>query len=59
MGTYEGIHSGVPMIITPIYGDQFINARAVAERQAGVYLPFDDLVDTNVQQAFQRILTPE
>lgn len=58
MGTYESIHCGVPLMVTPIYGDQFINARAVAERDVGVYLPYTSLVEETIFQAIQYALAP-
>jgi glucuronosyltransferase len=59
MGLSEGAYCGVPAVITPIYGDQFLNAAAYVNRGAGVILDYKSINSTEkVLQAIQLALSP-
>jgi glucuronosyltransferase len=45
LGVLEAVHCGVPIIVTPLYRDQFINAAAVEQQGIGVILPFEDITE--------------
>ncbi|KAH8273650.1 hypothetical protein KR018_006193 [Drosophila ironensis] len=55
LGTTESVHCGKPMLVTPIYGDQFLNAFAVENRGMGLKLDYEDITVNNLQQALERL----
>lgn len=58
LGTTEAAHHGVPMIATPIYGDQFINAAAIESRGMGRILNYEDLNEEHITQTLNEVLKP-
>lgn len=46
------------MVATPIYGDQFLNAAALENREMGVVLHYTDITEGNVYNALQKVLNP-
>ncbi|KAH8282268.1 hypothetical protein KR054_006503 [Drosophila jambulina] len=56
LGTTEAVHCGVPMLITPFYGDQFLNAGAVEQRRFGVVLDFSDFDTEHITEGLRIIL---
>ncbi|XP_055551136.1 UDP-glycosyltransferase UGT5-like [Wyeomyia smithii] len=52
LGVSEAVHCQVPVVTTPIYGDQFLNAAALVNRGMGVMMHYH-LIDT--EYVFQRI----
>jgi glucuronosyltransferase len=59
MGLSEGAYCGVPAVITPIYGDQFLNAAAYVHRGAGVVLEYASINSTEVVlEAIRTALRP-
>lgn len=56
MGTSEAAYCGVPTVVTPIYGDQFLNANAMKHREMGVVLKFDDINENSVFRALRTVL---
>jgi len=58
MGTTEAVYCQTPAIITPIYGDQYLNGAAIASRQMGIVLNYDQLTADNIYAAIQRIMDP-
>jgi len=59
LGTSEATYYGVPIIATPIFGDQFLNSLTLAERGMGITLLFDDLTEENIYNSIMQILQPE
>jgi glucuronosyltransferase len=59
LGVLEAVHCGVPMVVTPLYRDQFINAAAVEEREIGVILPYENLNTEQTFEALQRAISLE
>ena len=55
----ESIHFGVPMIVLPLFWDQYDNAQRVAERGFGVRLPTYDFEDGQLHQAIDALLAAE
>uniref|UniRef100_A0A182JNW2 UDP-glucuronosyltransferase n=1 Tax=Anopheles christyi TaxID=43041 RepID=A0A182JNW2_9DIPT len=41
LGVSEAVHCGVPVVVMPIYGDQFLNAAALVNRGAGVRMDYE------------------
>lgn len=59
MGTTESVHCGVPMVVTPIYGDQFLNAAALVHRKIAVLLRYEDITVESVTSSIKELLKPE
>ncbi|XP_017152637.1 UDP-glucuronosyltransferase [Drosophila miranda] len=55
LGTTESVHCGKPMLVTPIYGDQFLNAFSVQNRGMGLKLDYEDIRVTRVTQALNEL----
>lgn len=47
------------MVITPNYGDQFLNGAAAEQREIGVVLPLQDITQESVIRAFDIVLQPK
>lgn len=58
MGTSEGVYCQKPTIVTPIYGDQFLNGAALEHRGMGIVLHYNQLTEGSIVDAVQRILNP-
>uniref|UniRef100_A0A182NXB2 UDP-glucuronosyltransferase n=1 Tax=Anopheles dirus TaxID=7168 RepID=A0A182NXB2_9DIPT len=43
LGVSEAVHCGVPVVLIPIYGDQFLNTAALENRGAGVHMAYESL----------------
>ncbi|KAH8391805.1 hypothetical protein KR215_004550, partial [Drosophila sulfurigaster] len=56
LGTTEAVYCGVPMVVTPFYGDQFLNAGAVEQRHFGVIVSFKEFDEPHLSQALNTIL---
>ncbi|XP_033249072.1 UDP-glucuronosyltransferase 1-3 [Drosophila miranda] len=56
LGTTEAGHCGVPMLVTPFYGDQFLNAGTLAQRGFGVIVDFGDFDEHHITRGLQTIL---
>lgn len=55
-GTVETVYCGKPAIITPFYGDQYINAAALEKRGIGVILPFPEISAEKIVDAVNSAL---
>lgn len=58
LGSSEAAYCGVPAVVTPMYGDQFMNAAAIVHRGMGVLLPFPHMTTENIVKALKRTLEP-
>lgn len=58
MGSTEAAHCGVPVVVTPMYGDQFLNAAALAARGMGHIVHYEELSAKNVADAIRFALEP-
>lgn len=56
LGANEAAYCGVPVVVTPFYGDQFLNAAALENRGMGVVLKFQDINEHTVNGALRRVL---
>lgn len=55
----EGARAGVPMIVIPLFGDQFGNQKRVEQRGIGFGLDKFSLTEQNIYDALDKILNNE
>lgn len=58
LGTTECVYCGKPIIVTPFYGDQFLNGKATENRKMGTMLNFDEISETKVLETLREIMRP-
>ena len=58
MGMSEGVYCQTPTIVTPIYGDQYLNAAALEHRGMAIVLHYNELTRDNIVNAVEKILQP-
>ncbi|XP_037914896.1 UDP-glucosyltransferase 2-like isoform X1 [Hermetia illucens] len=58
MGSSEAAYCGVPVILTPMYGDQFLNAASLKNRGMGIILNYEDITEANIFRAVKQLLEP-
>lgn len=51
----EGVHSGLPMILMPLFGDQYQNSVAAEARGVAVVLEFSELNEKNLRHAVDEV----
>lgn len=59
MGSSEAAHCGVPMVLTPMYGDQFLNSRAAEYRGMGSIIHYEDITEETMKAAIKDALKPQ
>lgn len=55
LGLTEGVQSGVPMILMPIFGDQYSNAAAAQYRGVAIILEYNDFTEEKLRSAMDQI----
>lgn len=55
LGLTEGVWSGVPMILMPLYGDQYQNAIAAQDRGVAIVVKFTELREEILRHAINEI----
>ena len=55
LGVSESVYCAKPLIVSPVYGDQFLNGRAVENRQMGIILEHQHLNEQNILRKFAEI----
>ncbi|XP_058820278.1 UDP-glycosyltransferase UGT5-like [Topomyia yanbarensis] len=58
LGSSETAYCGVPVVATPMYGDQYNNAAALEHRGMGVVLPYEQITRDSVYEALKKALDP-
>jgi glucuronosyltransferase len=58
MGASEGVYCQKPTIVTPIYGDQYLNAAALEHRGMAIILHYNELTRDRIVDAIEKILQP-
>lgn len=56
MGTIEAVHSGVPMVGIPLFGDQEVNIRSYVSEGFAVKLHFNSITKESILQALKTVL---
>ena len=56
MGTMEAVYAGVPLVLVPLFGDQFHNAKNYEDEGVGVTLHYDTISKENVLAALKTVL---
>lgn len=59
LGVSEAVHCGVPIVVMPIYGDQFLNSMALVNRGMGVIMHYDKIDAEYVYDRVQEGLRKE
>lgn len=57
LGSSEAAYCGVPVVVTPIYGDQFLNSAALVDRGMGVVVQYEDISAESIKNAIQFVLS--
>ena len=55
LGLSEGVFNGVPMILMPLYGDQYTNAIAAQARGAALLLEYEHLNERTLRHALDEL----
>jgi glucuronosyltransferase len=55
LGITEATYCGVPTIVMPFYGDQFLNAAAAEQRGLAIIQNYHDLNEENLRAAFEKV----
>lgn len=55
LGLSEGIYHGVPMVLMPLFGDQFHNALAAEARAVAVVLRYPELNEQSLRHALDEV----
>lgn len=58
MGSSEAAYCGVPMVLTPIFGDQPHNAAVIKARGMGFIVHFEDITEETIKSAINEALKP-
>lgn len=58
LGSSEAAFCGVPVVATPMYGDQYNNAAALEHRGMGVVLPYEKISRDTVVESLRKALEP-
>jgi glucuronosyltransferase len=56
LSTIEAVYAGVPMVGIPMYGDQFMNIKAILIAKMGVSLDYRDISKDNVLKALRTVM---
>ncbi|XP_031623771.1 UDP-glucuronosyltransferase 2C1-like [Contarinia nasturtii] len=59
LGTIETVHCGKPAIVTPFYGDQYLNAAALNQRGMGFKIDLLKITADNIYNIVQKALDPK
>ncbi|XP_031634295.1 UDP-glucuronosyltransferase 1-7C-like [Contarinia nasturtii] len=59
LGISEAVYCGIPIIVTPFFGDQFQNAATVEARGIGYIVRYRDMTEETIKIAITNALSPE
>lgn len=59
MGSSESAYCGVPMVLTPMYGDQFHNSAVLKARGMGFIVHYEDITEESMKAAIKEALRPD
>lgn len=59
LGTIEAVHCGKPVVFTPFYGDQFMNAASIEARGMGFSIQLNEINANKVYDVIQKALDPK
>ncbi|XP_032678545.1 UDP-glucuronosyltransferase 2B20-like [Odontomachus brunneus] len=55
LGLSEGVYTGVPMVLIPMFGDQFYNSAAAKNRGIAEVIAFNELDEHSLRRALDKI----
>ncbi|XP_053692404.1 UDP-glycosyltransferase UGT5-like [Sabethes cyaneus] len=58
LGSSEAAYCGVPVVATPMYGDQFNNAAALEHRGMAFVMPYSKFTQETVSESLRKALDP-
>lgn len=58
LGSNEAAYYGVPVIITPMSGDAYVNAASMKKRGMGVLLRYEEMTAETITAAIKKVLEP-
>ncbi|XP_034473734.1 UDP-glucuronosyltransferase 2B31 [Drosophila innubila] len=58
LGLTEALHCGKPLLMTPLYGDQFLNSLAAQDRGIGLLLEYEQINVETVREKLQQLSDP-
>lgn len=58
-GMTEALSAGVPVVVLPMFGDQFVNAAAARDSGCGEILVYKDLSKITIFNALKKVLSTE
>ena len=56
LGTIEAAYAGVPMVGIPMFGDQPMNIKAMADNKMGISLNYGDISKDSLLKAIRTVL---
>lgn len=59
LGGSEAVYCGKPMVLTPLYGDQYLNVASAKARGIGFVVPYDDITAETMKDAIAKALSDE
>lgn len=59
MSVIETIHCGKPMVALPIFGDQYLNAKFLVEKQVAITIDYTQLKSDLFLNAINEALTED
>lgn len=59
LGMSEAVNAGVPMLVTPFFGDQPANGAAAVKAGFGIVLRYQDITEESLYNAIKEVLDPQ
>ncbi|KAJ6648179.1 UDP-glycosyltransferase UGT5, partial [Pseudolycoriella hygida] len=59
LGSSEAAYCGVPVVATPMYGDQFLNSAAFVDRGMGKVVKYEEISKETMEEAIKFALDPQ
>lgn len=56
LGSSEAAYCGIPTVVTPMYGDQFLNAAALKDRGMGEIVHYENITEETIRAAIEKSL---
>lgn len=57
MGTIEAVHCGVPILVIPLYADQYSNAAFIVKNGIGIKMIIREATERNIVQNLKTLMS--